>query len=401
MINKVSAVNSISNVLNLKNLSFKSENTNNLIEVKEQEQTNMQALTNYWTASINLDKKYELKPLESRLMKDNKVDSLAGEKIYYSNGELHSIVDKNEETTTYYYPSVIEEGLIDTMLVEDNKTKKIILKEFADLEDGKIVSMSIVKYSPQTGESVAYTRYEGDELKYHSKTNYLENGYIEEINYDKEYNEYNVSREHPTKNISENINYKNGLKNVIYSTTNEVKKNTVVDKEYEFYNGSLISMREYKKVLFPNFIAQEALMDKDLQPHEKVDLSKYGADMEGNRTYYSNGAIETIVNDDTTVKFSPKGFIKEIITPEFILTSDYEGGQTITENIDDNTTKITSHYSDGAVDVEFISGDSYKLVWLDSKSRLYHYSDGKFDSEGDRIKDKDYWYKNGMLETVY
>ena len=127
MINKVSAVNSISNVLNLKNLSFKSENTNNLIEVKEQEQTNMQALTNYWTASINLDKKYELKPLESRLMKDNKVDSLAGEKIYY-NGELHSIVDKNEETTTYYYPSIIEEGLIDTMLVEDNKTKKNHIK---------------------------------------------------------------------------------------------------------------------------------------------------------------------------------------------------------------------------------------------------------------------------------
>ena len=100
MINKISSVENSKVYLNP---NFKSEKkaVSKPIENKE---FGTKPLANYALASIDLKKKLKVTPLIPTIYLPEAVDSIKGERIYTSAGELHAIVDENDETRTVYHP---------------------------------------------------------------------------------------------------------------------------------------------------------------------------------------------------------------------------------------------------------------------------------------------------------
>lgn len=398
MINKISPINNVANAIYVSKPSFKGNEKEKATEITTP--ASAQAITNLWNATINLSKKFDIEPLESKILNINNINDVEGERIYTSTGDLHSIVDEKEDSTTYYYPSEEDTNLIDRITIQDKKTQEITWQERSEVEDGKYERIDVTKFSAETGKEIANSVYKNNELSYKSITKYYDNGVEESIIHHIEDNTYYIDKENPNKRRNESIMYSNDFKNVDYSVE-ESKNNSSIARDAVFYNGALIRFNEYKYKYIPNLMEQDRIADKDLQPHDKIDLSKYTTEMEGKRTYYSNGTVETIKNDNVEILFSPKGFIKNIKTPEFELEAEWDGRQDITENITSNTKRITRYLPSGSISVEYENENTFKEICLDSKSKISSYIEGTIDSEGERKYTKELYYEKGMLSYAY
>ena len=159
----------------------------------------------------------------------------------------------------------------------------------------------------------------------------------------------------------------------------------------------------------PNNLGRELFINnQELKPAEKfvppIDVKGY----KGEKTYYSNNAIETntfeLDGEKVVAKFNPDGDITEYSTPSKKVTiSEYM--QEIEEKLDDERTKTTQFYGDGLeyVDVTIETKDSYKEISYDAKTKNpTHYVEGLIDENGEHDdKTSLYFNKKGMLEDAF
>lgn len=335
-----------------------------------------EVLAAYNMPKVNVfDKKLlDFEPVQSDPVMPESADSIEGEKIYSSDGKLHSIVNRTGKTTVVYNADPENENLFKTITTTDKDTGNIVKKQYNNSEDGEYTGARVFEYDPETGKEISFVRYKDGELTCASKTTYNENGSSLEVYRDFEDNTYSVYAESPDGKLyrSMKFNKDKQLTNVYQEKQLDLFSSKTTD--VDFYNGAILSVRESKTTTVPNVMGQEVLNDPDLTPAELVE------DPQGEKTYYSNGSLETVTSGNLVYSYSPDGDLEKI-----------------TENLGEDITKTTRYDKDGSVEVVYNNGDYSKSLCLDENSIPQTYSE----EEGeDLYRDREYNDK-GMLESVW
>lgn len=411
MINKVS----IADNFNIRRVNFKSEQgeyTN--LSVKDNFTTNpispedkgLEALAAYNRAMAVIPATnkatLDIEPLKPLTLNYDNINEVEGEKIYDSEGKLYSVVRRDEKTETTYFPNKDIENAIEKIEVRDKASgNKLLISQIHNFEDGKFTGVSLNKYNPQTNIVEAYTKYdESFNPQYASKAIYDKNGNEKGITKDFEWKEYNISfstkddKAHSIITFDKNKNVKN-----FYEYTKH--KGHTKNLDVNFYNGAPYSIRTSTDVTLPNFIGWEKFAeDKDLVPAKKYQKPDNLGDIEGEKTYYSNGALESNTfdfdDDKVVAHFRPDGFCDSITTDNRTIEFGDES-EVVTEHIDDETTKVTRFDSFGT-SIEFTKGDSYKIASYSKEHRPSSYSEGVI-KDGDKQDTLRLYYdEKGMLD---
>ena len=127
------------------------------------------------------------------------------------------------------------------------------------------------------------------------------------------------------------------------------------------------------------------MSDDKFNPADKFPFTKLPADdltaedLDGERTYYSNGVVESVMTNfggvDTKVVFSPQGIVKSIETDTKILTYDDHRNQIITEQLGENETKTTYIRERKVVNVTYELDGYKKTVGYGSDGIVDFYSE--------------------------
>ena len=254
--------------------------------------------------------------------------------------------------------------------------------------------------SLSTGKPIRSTYYYDGKL--YSSTNYAKkrNGLDEKVTYYYDDKEYVVTQFSSNRNIQNYISLSKDLKFVDIDVT-RTSKNKEQSYDLKFYNGALLSATERKKTTMPNLLGREPLSDNDLIPAKKYNISIVTPDFEGEKTFYSNGAVESIKTTDGTAYFNPDGKVVKLVSKNIELESQDDGELLITEFLDENKKRIT-FYEEDTINVQFYNGDKYKDLTLTSKLVPIRYEEAIIKEDGDLDTQFSYYYDgSGFLDEVY
>lgn len=396
--NMIGKIGVVGNVGLVSRPSFKAAETEMKLTKLQTELKAPEAIASYGIAAMTMTKKFDIPPLEAIIIDPNHTYSIKGERIYSSDGRLYSIVDENENTKTVYTPNKDDDRFFDRIVTTDKETGNVICRQCNKVNDGKYTEMSITAYSKDTGNVEAETIYYDGNLLYATKYLKNEKGKEEYITYDYEDKEYSWYKSSNDGNKETYMKMSKDLKFVDF-TENKRAVGKEVEIEASFYNGGLISLKEEKTTVVPNLLGREPLNDDDLKPAEKYNLNGILPDFEGEKTYFSNGAVESITISDGTAFFTPEGKVEKLVSPKKEIEVDCDENQKITEKLDDITTKTTTYYDkNDNIKVEYESGNVIKELSLYSNLKPRHYSEvNKEDASEISL-----WYnKQGFLESAY
>ena len=362
--------------------AFRSQNTysydNITSPIQEKKFVGQDILANYNKALIN---RQELKPVKViQIPKD--INQISGEKIYRSDGSLHSIIEKNGNQKIVYY--INSHNTIPKIRVIDDNTGNVILNQdnyFKD-ENYNEYCGSAVTYNTKDGKSICTSYDENGKIESisHSFTNnknesiyltdiYNDNSLIQQddVYWDKK-NGYTYSKKTSFDNRQQ---VKDVLDEII-----ENKTQSSISKQTKFINGHPVSVRESKNSInYINNTDKDLLNDSDLKPSERFEPDFDVKTCAGEKTYYSNGAIESNSFDYNGEKiscyFEPDGRLSHVETPTKEIKIDcYDDignvEQEITEVIDNNRKKTTI-YDDkkASFTVEYENGNNTKSIQIE------------------------------------
>ena len=165
------------------------------------------------------------------------------------------------------------------------------------------------------------------------------------------------------------------------------------------YIGTEPVSEEYTQInSIKNNIAEKILSDKDLKPIPKIEYPTNLNKIQGKKTYYSDGTIESVVTPDNIKYTYDLGKNLVIINDENIEVhyNPDDNRYTIEEKFNDNESKTTVYHPNGDIFISYHKNDNDKEIWL-SNGKISHYNeyiDGRkkiimFDEEGNAIKEFD------------
>ena len=394
-------VNGLSTVNFVSRPAFKSNDA--LEEILPEEEKNntslkgTEALASYNLSIINKAEKLDsIKPVD---LVFNPEEEIEGEKIYDSEGKLNSIVKEDKKTRTVYIPDENDENLISIVRVFDKSSGKVIKEQENHIEDGKYNGFSwIGEYSPKDGKLLNTTSWQDNKVDYVSRSKYYKDGSVS-VSRDNCDSEYYVS--YDSDKYSLGITLDNDKRPRRFWEEKKLSHVKTVSTSASFYKGSLISASQTKSITIPNSLGQEIFDDGELSPAAKyvpqIDLKGY----KGEKSYYSNGAIEkNIINDgETTAFFNPDGSLKKVKTENKEISFDKSNSQEIIEDLGEGKTKTTKYYRNGDGFVELKSKDSTKSVWFNKDMRPESFFLSTLDEQGNETNSSSlYFNEKGMLE---
>ena len=404
MINKI---DSISGVQAQYKINFKTNESFTKPEETKPEVSliGTEALAVYNAPLLKYPEKLDVEPLTPMLIMPEDSDNLEGEKIYTSEGKLHSVVQEDENTKTVLRPDKENEGMFSSIVTIDKKTGKIIREQENLIRDGKYDEIYINEYSLETGKVIADTCYIEGKLNSASKTIHKPNQDFVVVRRNYEDDEYSVSKYSKNKDNSMRVIFdKNKQLKAARESKNVDLKASGID--VDFYNGGMISVHRYEEITVPNNFGADKLNDKNLVPSEKYNLDFDAKGLDGEKTYYSNGAIETnsFERNGEKIKadFSPSGELLKLELGE-VKTVEFDGAnQKIAENLEDGIVRVTTLYGDGSKSVRVEYDKEYKEVNFAKNGKPSSYREGTIDENGEDNKNLSlYFNKTGMLEAAY
>ena len=348
-----------------------------IAEVKpDTEIKGLEALSLYNLAMIDIPVKENIFDIPKILPVINAQEDImknGGEKIYSSDGKLHSIVRRDENTVTVFTPDADDENKISAIQVFD-KSNRLIKTQQNENYDGMQVTLT-KEYNPENGRLTRYTEYRGD-MSYSGKTEYGRDGEVFSI---ESYNDngYYLSKDCKDKNLYANMELDNKKQIKYYHSEIEdgnVQKSTSVS----FYNGIPYEISKAQRTLIPNVADMDFMEDADLKPAEYILKEINLKDIEGKSTYYSNGEMETNCFStgygEVTAHFLPDGTCDKLssLNKEVIFENDE---QTIKEKIGE-ATKYTTYVKSVLRSVRFEDKDSYKQVYFYDNNKPASYEEG-------------------------
>ena len=396
-------VNELSTVNFISRPTFKSEEAPNEVISKEQEVSNLKgidALASYNLSVLKTPEKLDdIQPIELIF---NPEDEIEGEKIYTSDGKLHAIIKEDENTKKIYIPNEENADLVATVQIVDKNTGKVIKEQHNDIEDGEYEGSAwIGEYSPVDEKLVRSTGYDKNKnVEFATRFEHPKEGQTVSISNDVADKEYSVNYYNDKYDLY--VVLDKNKQPVYYRESKDVNSIKHVDNYAHFYNGSLYYVQKNESTIVPNALGREKLDNPELRPTPKyvsqIDLKG----QEGEKSYYSNGAIEknVINNGEINAFFDLYGNLEKVKTGNKEILFDIEGSQTIIEDLGEDKTKTTEYYNSGCGDVCVRTKDSFSEIFFDENKRPRSYYEGTIDENGD----KDYIHslefnENGMLTS--
>lgn len=366
--------------------------------------TGVEALAVYNAPLLKNPEKLDIEPLVPVIIMPEDFDNIEGEKIYTSEGKLHSIVQEDENTKTILKPAEENEKMISSIVTTDKKTGNVIKEQKNFIKSDKYDEIYINEYSPETGKEIAETCYTDGKPYGASKTVYKTNNETVVVSQNFEDNEYSVSKfsKKPDESIYVTFDKNKQLKAASEHKNKDMKQSGI---DVDFYNGGMISIRRYEEITVPNNFGTDKLNDSELVPAESYKLDFDVKGLDGEKTHYSNGAIETnsFERNGAKVKayFEPDGSLSKLELADKTISFDGEN-QKIKENLADNKVKTTTLYDDGAKKVRVESDKEFKEAGFNKTGKPESYKEGSIDENGEDNNTLSlYFNKMGMLESAY
>ena len=396
-------INKIGLGLGIRNINFKADSAVGAEFAEEKnitkpdikvENKGLETLAIYNSSMISKpfpkDKLY-VEPLLPTIINPEDVDKIDGERIYSSDGKLHSIVRRDEETVTVYTPSEENEKMFSSITTYDKATgKKPLLVQKNVIEDGKYVYYDVNEYNPEKGEIIRSTGYDKDgNIDYVSKTTSDDNGKEIDISYYYDSKEYYVCSTMPNKKDYNTIILDNNKQIIEFSEEKKHKGHSTYT-EIDFYNGAPYKVELNKTYLIPNRVGWEKFRNnEELKPATPFEKIKNLKEIEGEKTYYSNGALESNTFDSDFGKskafFNPDGRCYKITSDKKDI--EFENNeQVITERLDNGKEKITTILNESGIKrISLCDTNSYQEISYNDKNRPLHYSEGVI-KDGEKIE---------------
>lgn len=327
-----------------------------------------EALANYNKPSVmTFDKSIlNVEPILPTIILPEAIGSIEGEKIYASNGKLYSIVNRVGNTTTIYKASPENDNMLSSITTIDKKTGNVIKEQKNEIEDGKYVYMSINEYDPETGKGLRQTYYNDGKLSYASKRNTNDRGVTQEVGYDYDNDHYYVYESTENNKFSRDYEF-NKNKELVSIREYNNQRGVESRNEINFYNGAVISLNFNKTEVLPNNMGREILSDADVKP---ADLSVYPDSIEGEKTFYSNGSLESVKAGDLVYNYSPEGDIT-FINDGNKTVEKKKDVTIIKEQLDEDTSKTTEIYKD-TTRVDYEKADYHKHLTITNGNPSYY-----------------------------
>ena len=373
-------------------LPFKSAEKNSVIskpvELQNKNLNGLEALGNYNSTLAMQTPDFDIPILEPvEIPRD--INNIKGKRIYSSDGKLVQIVDEDADFKKVYLPM---EHRISYSII-DKKINKEVVSQMHWYDNNEIM---IERYNPQNGYSYA-TTYENNELINYYKEKKFNNGSSITVNYDNREQLYNYEV-YDAKTSSIIMKRYNAEKQLIDKCVKKYDE-TSNSKYQTNYIGTEPVSEEYTQInSIKNNIAEKILSDKDLKPIPKIEYPTDLNKIQGKKTYYSDGTIESVVTPDNIKYTYDLGKNLVIINDENIEVhyNPDDNRYTIEEKFNDNESKTTVYHPNGDIFISYHKNDNDKEIWL-SNGKISHYNeyiDGRkkfimFDEEGNAIKEFD------------
>ena len=368
-VNNVSSVNFHSD----KKMKFEKDLKNNNFKDMEKLANSSDLLNAYGMALVGLNRtmKNEAAPLISDI---RDIDKIEGEKIYKSNGDLYCIEQNNNDgTKTLYYPDLYQKDKIENIQIVDNKSNKILKQQQNTLALDYQIS-NVVEYSDNQSVSIAI--YENGNLQNMEKIakDYDNGKIIKHFDNSKNESSFGITIERDYGSITTNAYFdkNNDIKNITLDANSD---NKAFFKNINFDNGMVTDISEnkfYKSQNVKNISSEKLANLKPLDFIPREELQKVLSEVEGDNTYYSNGALESTtfnINDKSyKVTYAPNGEIIESESPDMRIW--YNNLDTVKVEKCDGESCNTTIYANDKILVDYNSPEINKTAVYSKDGKL-------------------------------
>ncbi len=343
----------------------------------------------------------DLKPSQPTIMQPDAIKNYlmkTGTCVTTSTGTLDSIVKKDDKYTTVYKMDIsAPNDAIRKIETFDNSTGKLIRvqENYNEIKKGQLPQafmIDIKELDPNTGKTTKFTNYYKGQLDVVKEFEYTPNG---------SQKEYSVSGKR--KALLENSADGNIKKITEYDEKGQIRLiKTINSDEYTaqtiFYkNGIPSNIITEKQEIIPNTTGKNPMADPELIPSQPYNIGYDPKSIQGERSYYSNGAIERIETTTATGKvihtFDLNGTLsgigfddnnsKNIKSVIFHTEIDGRKSYSLEENLSDDIRKTTVFSEDGRKEV-IINNDKTqqeKFAYYSKEGIMLSYIEHSKDNE--------------------
>ena len=369
------------------------------------------ALASYNMPMVSKPASKNIQPLLPTVLLPEAIKAIKGERIYSSTGELDSIISKSENGTIVYKMDIqAPNDAISKIEAFDNEGRLIRRQENLNIirqgQLPKISMIEILKFSPETGKEISGTLYNNGKPYSAWEKEYEPNGTVKEYAVNFKDNVSSVIETNTNQNISRKFDFdKNG--NVRSILTKDAVKNS--KETLKFKNGVLQGRSVETKTPIPNTTGKNPVSDPELVPAQPYLLGYDPKQIQGNKTYYSNGmleAITTLTTDGGMVihRFDINGNLnaimdqKDINNPKIITFN--PDSYIISERLSKDVEKLTVFNKDNSKEVSVVNhkNKSEKMIKYSKDGIPESYVDIDAVTGNKMLMDFD---KQGNLISVY
>ncbi len=327
-----------------------------------------------------------IKPTLPTVLSPEAVHSMEGERITSADGTLSAIVRRFDNTTVVYKTDIqAPNDAIGTIETYDNKTGKLVAvqKNYNKIEQGKApvnFSTEIVEYNENGKEKKATYYFEG-KLSNVVETEYGPN----------DFKKLYIARDDGSTAVIERCNVTDSQRALQYDKNGVIQEIEIIDyknntsKLETYKNGKLANVEHKNMLAIPNTTGKNPHADVQIQPAQPYILGYDPKQVEGEKQYYSNGAIERITtqtaNGSITHTFDVNGTLTGIEDAQdpnnvkYIVYHDYGKCYSVEEKIGDGILKNTNFIDDGSMEVSVINEKTLqeKIAIYNTKGNLSSY----------------------------
>ncbi len=262
------------------------------------------ALASYNSAMINKPEKFDI-PLLKPLQMPKAVDSIDGERIYNSAGKLQCVVKEVGDKKYVYSNETYDYPEINNIKIYDKKTGNKIFEQSEFLYENETNNEAenicwINEYSPITGSEMAASEYKNGKPVYKDTSTHHPDGTTEYKAYDFDKQEYCHSYFKPydsqeSLSLEKIYDAKGNLIREYYSG---IRSDRTFDGEIKYENGKVVSRETSESQAEQIPEAQRYINNPELKPAECPEFMTSIENIEGEKTYYSNGMLESVKTPD-------------------------------------------------------------------------------------------------------
>ena len=332
----------------------------------------------YNYTSVNIASKLAIPEIAPIKLPEN-LNNISGERVYNSDGKLIEINDNNFKHSLNY---LINDDKIYYAKIHD-KTNNIIAEQFNFDDNTMTVKATFpdgLKYETdyQDGKPIAKSK------------SLVKDNQESSIYYDSEIKEYCISE-----------STDNTYKVAVFDDNKKCKdlreSSNGINKSVSFYNGVPYSVTVISEKPIPNNIKTDKVNLENLEPAPRYNINydKIAA-LNGEKRYYSNGKLETLVTEDgVSYKFDTNGVLKQISDKNRTINFG-ESYQKISELLNEDTSKET-YYCENIITVNIVNNNNERYAEYYPNETIKSYCE----TTNGEIKLGFDFDKNGMITNIY